>query len=136
MTNLFSVSLRFNGENSQMFKVRYINVTLNGLNDQLGEINQGFNPGDTKRVKYIWYERPTLDDRIIDFSRLELKNDDDLRSMFSIFWQHNMLPWIDMFGMHLPTTTIDLPLKLDKVKPVEQQISSIHPKVILFLLKN
>jgi hypothetical protein len=32
--------------------------------------------------------------------------------------------------MHLPTTTIVLPLKLDKVKPVAQQLSSIHPEVV------
>jgi len=44
MTDLFSVGIRFNGGNSQMFKVRYINVTLKGLKDQRDEINQGFNP--------------------------------------------------------------------------------------------
>jgi len=65
MINLFSVSIRFNSGNPQMFKVRYINVTLKGLKDQLEEINQGLNPGDTRRVKYIWYERPMLDDRRI-----------------------------------------------------------------------
>jgi len=32
--------------------------------------------------------------------------------------------------MHLPTTTIVLPLKLDKVKPVKQQLSIIHPEVL------
>ncbi|KAJ7945656.1 DNA binding ATP binding [Quillaja saponaria] len=35
----------------------------------------------------------------------------------------------------LPTTTIVLPLKVDKVKPVKQQLSSIHPDVLLFLSK-
>jgi len=38
-------------------------------------------------------------------------------------------------GMYLPTTTIVLPLKLDKVKPVKLQLSSIHPEVLLFLSK-
>jgi hypothetical protein len=38
-------------------------------------------------------------------------------------------------GNTLPTTTIVLPLKLDKVKPVKQQLSSIHPEVLLFLSK-
>jgi len=97
MTNLLSVSIRFNGGNLQMFEVRYITVTLKGLVDQLDEINQGLNPGDTRRVECIWYERPTLDDERITFGQLELKNDDDVRSMFSIFWQHSMFPWIDMF---------------------------------------
>ncbi|XP_059306209.1 uncharacterized protein LOC132057600 [Lycium ferocissimum] len=35
----------------------------------------------------------------------------------------------------LPATTLVLPLKFDKVKPVKQQLSSIHPEVLLFLSK-
>ncbi|XP_045787928.1 uncharacterized protein LOC123883232 [Trifolium pratense] len=35
----------------------------------------------------------------------------------------------------LPTTTFVLPLKPDKVKPVKQQLSSVHPEVLLFLTK-
>ncbi|KAF7834061.1 ATP/DNA-binding protein [Senna tora] len=35
----------------------------------------------------------------------------------------------------LPTTTIVLPLKKDKVKPVKHQLSTIHPEVLLFLSK-
>ncbi|XP_059444849.1 uncharacterized protein LOC132176607 isoform X3 [Corylus avellana] len=35
----------------------------------------------------------------------------------------------------LPMTTIVLPLKPDKVKPVKQQLSSMHPEVLLFLSK-
>ncbi|XP_024442241.2 uncharacterized protein LOC7454749 [Populus trichocarpa] len=35
----------------------------------------------------------------------------------------------------LPTTTLILPLKPDKVNPVKQQLSSIHPEILLFLSK-
>ncbi|KAI3925640.1 hypothetical protein MKW98_001494 [Papaver atlanticum] len=35
----------------------------------------------------------------------------------------------------LPATIIVLPLKMDKVHPVKQQLSSIHPEVFLFLAK-
>ncbi|KAI3942792.1 hypothetical protein MKW92_005646 [Papaver armeniacum] len=35
----------------------------------------------------------------------------------------------------LPATIIVLPLKMDKVHPVKQQLSSIHPEVLLFLAK-
>ncbi|CAL5327466.1 unnamed protein product [Camellia sinensis] len=35
----------------------------------------------------------------------------------------------------LPTTTIVLPLKPDKVQPVKQQLSAIHPGILLFLSK-
>jgi len=104
MIDQFGVSIHFNGGNPQMFKVRYINLTLKGLKDQLYEINQGLNPGDTRRVKYIWYELPTLNEGRITFSRLELKNDDDMRSMFSIFWQHIMVPFMDMFVTLLRST--------------------------------
>jgi len=97
MTNLFSTQVRFNGGNPQLLKVRYINVTLKCLKDQLNEINQGLNPKDTRRVKYVWYELPMFDEGRISFSRLELTNDDDARSMFLIFCQHNMFPWIDMY---------------------------------------
>uniref|UniRef100_A0A5B6Z3I5 Sacsin/Nov domain-containing protein n=1 Tax=Davidia involucrata TaxID=16924 RepID=A0A5B6Z3I5_DAVIN len=38
-------------------------------------------------------------------------------------------------GNTLPITTIVLPLKHDKVNPVKQQLSSIHPEVLLFLSK-
>jgi len=107
MTDQFGVCVHFNGGNPQMCKVRYINVTLKGMKDQLDKINQGINPGDTRRVKYIWYERPALDEGRITFSRLELKDDDDVRSMFSIFWQHIMVPFIDIFVM-LQRSTEDI----------------------------
>ncbi|KAL1810439.1 hypothetical protein ACET3Z_027429 [Daucus carota] len=38
-------------------------------------------------------------------------------------------------GTALPTTTIILPLKADKVKPVKNQLSNIHPEILLFLTK-
>ncbi|AES89953.1 40S ribosomal S10-like protein, putative [Medicago truncatula] len=50
MDNLFKARVRFNGRNPHLFKVR-VDVTLKNLKDQLNEINQGLNPGDTMRVK-------------------------------------------------------------------------------------
>ncbi|KAJ4728849.1 DNA binding ATP binding [Melia azedarach] len=38
-------------------------------------------------------------------------------------------------GSTLPTTTLVLPLKPDKVKPVKNQLSSVHPEILLFLPK-
>ncbi|RXH95965.1 hypothetical protein DVH24_008465 [Malus domestica] len=38
-------------------------------------------------------------------------------------------------GSALPTTTLILPLKPDEVHPVKQQLSSMHPEVLLFLSK-
>jgi len=97
MTNLFSNQARFNGGNLRLLNIWYINVTLKGLKDQLNEINQRLNPEGTRRVEYVWYECPTFDEGRISFNRLELTNDDDMRSMFSIFWQHNMFSWTDMY---------------------------------------
>jgi len=36
----------------------------------MNEINQGLNPGETRRVECAWYKRPTLDEGRISFSRL------------------------------------------------------------------
>lgn len=38
-------------------------------------------------------------------------------------------------GTSLPTTIIVLPLRPDKVIPVKQQLSSVHPELLLFLSK-
>lgn len=35
----------------------------------------------------------------------------------------------------LPTTTLILPLKSEKVKPVKDQLLNVHPEVLLFLSK-
>jgi hypothetical protein len=63
---------------------------------QLNEINQGLNHGDTRWVEYVWYERPSFDSEgRLTFSRHELMNN-DVRSMFFIFGQHNMFLRIEM----------------------------------------
>ncbi|XP_023516920.1 uncharacterized protein LOC111780683 [Cucurbita pepo subsp. pepo] len=43
----------------------------------------------------------------------------------------------NIYGHHstLPTTTLVLPLKADKIIPVKHQLSTIHPEVLLFLSK-
>ena len=93
MVNMFDVYAQFNGGEPQRLKVWHLGVTLRGIKDQLNEFNQGVNPGDTRRVKYVRYKRPTLDDGRISFLWVELKNDEIVTSMF---WEHNMLQLIDM----------------------------------------
>ncbi|XP_074278416.1 uncharacterized protein LOC141602005 [Silene latifolia] len=43
----------------------------------------------------------------------------------------------EIYGRHtsLPTTTLILPLKADKVEAVKEQLSSLHPELLLFLSK-
>ena len=49
MDNLFKAQVRFNDGKCHFFKVQ-VDTTLKNLKDQLNEINQGLNPGDTRRV--------------------------------------------------------------------------------------
>ena len=93
MTDMFNVQAQFNGGEPQRLKVRYIGVTLRGIKDQLNEFNQGVNPKDTRRVKYIRYKRSTLDNGRVSFTWVELMNGDNMSTMF---WKHNMFQWIDM----------------------------------------
>jgi len=48
MDNLFNAQVCFNGGNPDLFRVRN-DVALKDLKDQLDEINQRLNPGDTRR---------------------------------------------------------------------------------------
>jgi len=93
MAGWIDVHAQFNGRESQRLKVRCLSVTLRGLKDQLNEFNQGVNPRDTRRVEYVRYKCPTLDDGRVSFTWMELTNDENVKSMF---WEHNMFKWIDM----------------------------------------
>jgi hypothetical protein len=52
MDNLFNAQVHFNGLNPYLFKV-WVDVTLKDLKNQLNEINQELNPGETRRVDDI-----------------------------------------------------------------------------------
>ena len=93
MAGWIDVHAQFNDGEPQRLKVRCLGVTLRGLKDQLNEFNQGVNPRDTRRVEYVRYKRPTLDERRASFTWVELTNDENVKSMF---WEHNMFQWIDM----------------------------------------
>jgi len=93
MAGWIDVHAQFNGREPQTLKVRCLGVTLRGLKDELNEFNQGVNLGDTRRVEYVWYKRPTLDEGRISFSWVKLTNDENVMSMF---WEHNMSQWIDI----------------------------------------
>ena len=56
--HLFKAQVRFNSGNHYLFKVR-VDITLKDLKDQLNEINQELNPGDTSRVEDHQYARPS-----------------------------------------------------------------------------
>ncbi|AES59628.1 hypothetical protein MTR_1g023550 [Medicago truncatula] len=66
-------------------------VTLSGLKDELDQINRQLNHRDTRRVVGVEYRCP-LSDSVgsLRFSRMKLTNQDDARTMFSVFGQHNI----------------------------------------------
>jgi len=93
MVGWIDIHVEFNSGEPQRLKVWCLNVTLRGLKDQLTEFNQAVNPRDTRRVEYVWYKHPTLDERRVSFTWVELKNSENVTSMF---WEHSMFQWIDM----------------------------------------
>ena len=62
MVGWIDVHTQFNGGEPQRLKVRCLGVTLRGLKDELKEFNQGVKPRDTRRVEYVRYKRPMLDE--------------------------------------------------------------------------
>ena len=93
MAEWIDVHVEFNDGEPQRLKVQCLGVTLRGLKDELNEFNQGVNSGDTRRVEYVRYKRPTLDEGIISFTWVEFTNDENVKNMF---WEHNMFQWINM----------------------------------------
>ena len=87
MVGWIDVHAQFNGGEPQRLKVWCLGVTLRGLKDRLNKFNQGVNPKDTRRVEYVWYKRPMLDEGRISFTWVELTNDENMKNMF---WEHNM----------------------------------------------
>ena len=104
MAGWIDVHAQFNGGEPQRLKVWCLGVTLRGLKDQLNEFNQGVNPRDTRRVEYVQYKLPTLDEGRISFTWVELTNDENVKNMFS---EHNMFQWIDM-RVTFPRSTEDI----------------------------
>jgi len=82
MAGWIDVHAQSNDGEPQRLKVRCLGVTLGGINDQLNKFNQGVKPRDTRRVKYVRYKRPTLDEGRVSFTWVELTNDKNVKSMF------------------------------------------------------
>ena len=101
MAGWIDVHAQFKGEEPQRLKVLCLGVMLRGLKDQLNEFNQGVNPRDIRRVKYVRYKCPTLDEGRISFTSVELTNDENVKSLF---WEHSMFQWINMWVTLLRST--------------------------------
>ena len=77
------------GTPPHLFRIRN-DVTLSRLKDELNQINRQLNHRDTRRVVGVDYRCP-LSNSVgsLCFSRMKLTNDDDVRTMFSVFAQHS-----------------------------------------------
>ena len=88
-------------------------VTLSGLKDELDQINRQLNRRDARRVVGVEYRFPLSNSaRSLRFSRMKLTNDGDVRTMFSVFGQHNTRGLIE--------------LDASLVRSAEQILKSLH----------
>ena len=73
-----------------MFRI-YVDAMLVDLKQQLDEINRCCNNrNDDWTVTSVDYRKPSIrSDGSVKFSKMQLKNDDDVRTMFSIYSQHS-----------------------------------------------
>ena len=75
------------GTPPHLFRIRN-DVTLSGLKDELDQVNRQLNRRDTRRVVGVEYRYPLSDSAgSLRFRRMKLTNDDDVRTMFSVFAQ-------------------------------------------------
>jgi hypothetical protein len=83
------VAIYYNGEKPpHLFKI-HTDVTFFGSKDQLDQINRQLNHKDTMRVDCNEYRRPSTNSaRTLQFNRMKVMNDNDVRTMFSTFGQY------------------------------------------------
>jgi len=95
-SNTMLAAVCCNGGKSNLFRVR-VDVTLTDLKDQLDQINRQLNHRNIRRVDDVGYRQPSINSiGRLQFSQMMLTNDDDVRSMFSIFGHHNMFSTIKL----------------------------------------
>ena len=100
------------GTPPHLFRI-HNDVTLSGLKDKLDQINHQLNDRDTRRVVGVDYRCPVSDlARSLRCSRMKLTNDDDVRTMFSVFAQHSTRGLIE--------------LDASLVRSAEQILKSLH----------
>jgi len=100
------------GTPPHLFRIRN-DVTLSGMKDELDQINRQLNHRDTRRVVGVEYRCPLSGSTgSLRFSRMTLTNDDDMRTMFSVFGQHS--------------TRGPIELNASLVRYAEQILKSLH----------
>jgi len=102
------------GTPPRLFMIRNdATLSLSGLKGELDQINRQLNSRDTRRVVDVEYRCPFSDSAgSLRFSRMKLTNDDDVRTMFSVFSQHS--------------TRGPIELDVSLVRSAEQILKSLH----------
>ncbi|AES97530.2 hypothetical protein MTR_5g055660 [Medicago truncatula] len=94
--NAASCSLLQWGKPPHFFRI-HNDVTLSGLKSQLNQINLELNYRDTRRVDGVEYRRLSTNSAgRVRLTRMKLMNDDDVRTMFSIFGQFSTRGLIEL----------------------------------------
>jgi hypothetical protein len=84
------------GKATHLFRIR-IDVTLSGLKGQLDQINRKLNYRDILTVYGVEYRCPSTDStESVRFIQMKLMNNDDVRTMFSIFGQYSTRGTIEL----------------------------------------
>ena len=92
------------GTPPNLFRIRN-DVTLSGLKDELDQINRQLNHRDTRRVVGVEYRCPLSDSAgSLRFSRMKLTNNDDVRTMFSVYAQHSTRGPIELDALLVRST--------------------------------
>jgi hypothetical protein len=83
--NTYIAAMYYNGGKWYLFKI-HIDVTLTDLKYQLTQVNSRLHLRDDRRVTDLEYRRMSVcSDGTILLTSMKLLNDDDVRTMFSIF---------------------------------------------------
>ncbi|XP_045796116.1 uncharacterized protein LOC123890528 [Trifolium pratense] len=79
----------FNGGNTNLFRI-HEQVSLSDLKQQLTQINRRLNFRDPRTVTDVEYRRPSRisNNGTMLFTHVKLHNNDDVRTMFSVFSEY------------------------------------------------
>ncbi|MCH86236.1 hypothetical protein A2U01_0007090, partial [Trifolium medium] len=88
---------QFTTTTEHLFRIN-VDVTLADLKHQLDQLNISVNnQSDTRRVTSLEYRKPLMgSDGRFTFNNMKLQNDDDIRTMFSIYSQYNTKGLIEL----------------------------------------
>jgi hypothetical protein len=97
-------------ENPNLFRI-HVDVILGDMKHKLTQLNGRLHSRDQRRVRDVEYRRLSVcSDVIVLFTKMKLKNDGGVRTMFSLFAQYMLidrsistLSWLDQLKIYVQT---------------------------------